>query len=78
MTEKIYSDAEFEALLSNYDYKFSKGDLVKGTVLGYDSEGAIVNIGAKTAASVPTKEAVLDKYRFFSFGDAMYIEKNNS
>ena len=24
------------------------------------------------------KEAVLDKYRFFSFGDAMYIEKNNS
>ena len=61
MTEKIYSDAEFEALLSNYDYKFSKGDLVKGTVLGYDSEGAIVNIGAKTAASVPTKEAISDK-----------------
>lgn len=24
------------------------------------------------------KEAVLNKYRFFSFGDAMYIEKNNS
>ena len=61
MVEKNYSDAEFEALLSNYDYKFNKGDLVKGTVLGYDSEGAIVNIGAKTAAVVPEKEAVSDK-----------------
>ena len=61
IAEKNYSDAELEALLSNYDYKFNKGDLVKGTVWGYDSEGAVVNIGAKTAAVVPEKEAVSDK-----------------
>jgi len=60
--EKLnYSDEEFESLLGSYDYNFKKGDLVQGTVCGYDSEGAIVDIGAKTAASVPTREAVSDK-----------------
>ena len=73
MVEKNYSDAEFEALLSNYDYKFNKGDLVKGTVLGYDSEGAIVNIGAKTAAVVPEKEAVSDKSQSIE----IVLEKGN-
>ncbi len=61
MTEKNYSDAEFEALLANYDYSFQKGDLVKGIVCSYDSSGAIVDIGAKTSAYVPEKEAVMDK-----------------
>ena len=61
MTEQKYSDAEFEALLSNYDYSFQKGDLVKGIVCSYDSSGVIVDIGSKTAAYVPTKEAIVDK-----------------
>ena len=61
MTEQNYSDAEFEALLSNYDYSFQKGDLVKGIVCSYDSSGVIVDIGSKTAAYVPLKEAVVDK-----------------
>ncbi len=61
MLEKNYTDSEFEALLSNYDYSFQKGDLVKGIVCSYDSTGAIVDIGAKTAAYVPFKEAVVDK-----------------
>lgn len=61
MTEQMYSDAEFEALLSNYDYSFQKGDLVKGIVCSYDSTGVIVDIGSKTAAFVPTKEAIVDK-----------------
>ena len=46
MTEQMYSDAEFEALLNNYDYSFQKGDLVKGIVCSYDSSGVIVDIGA--------------------------------
>ncbi len=61
MTEQIYTDAEFEKLLGNYDYSFQKGDLVKGIVCSYDSSGIIVDIGAKTAAYVPVKEAITDK-----------------
>jgi len=61
MTEQFCTDAEFEALLNNYDYSFQKGDLVKGIVCSYDSSGVIVDIGAKTAAFVPVKEAIVDK-----------------
>lgn len=55
-TEK-YTDTEFESLLSKYDYSFQKGDLVRGIVCSYDSEGVIVDIGSKTAAMVPSREA---------------------
>ncbi|MBQ2645083.1 30S ribosomal protein S1 [bacterium] len=60
MSKEIITDEEFEALLSKYDYGFQKGDLVKGIVCGYDSTGVIVDIGAKTAALVPIKEAKSD------------------
>ena len=52
------SELDFEELLKKYDYKFQKGDLVKGIVCGYDSQGVMVDIGAKTIAVVPTREAV--------------------
>ncbi len=58
--EKTYTDKDFESLLDNYDYKFKKGDLVKGVVLGYESDTALVDIGAKAAAIVPAKEASVD------------------
>lgn len=57
---KILTDEEFEALILKYDYKFQKGDLVRGIVCGYDSDGVIVDIGAKTSAYVPLREARLD------------------
>lgn len=60
MVTKNFTDDEFESLISQYDYKFQKGDLVKGIVCGYDSEGIIVDIGAKTAAMVPDREARAD------------------
>lgn len=60
MVAKAYTDDEFESLISQYDYKFQKGDLVKGIVCGYDSDGVIVDIGAKTSASVPEREARAD------------------
>lgn len=60
MVTKTYTDDEFESLISQYDYKFQKGDLVKGLVCGYDSEGVVVDIGSKTSASVPEKEARVD------------------
>jgi len=55
MTSK---ELDFEELLKQYDYKFQKGDLVKGIVCGYDSQGVMVDIGAKTIAIVPEREAV--------------------
>ena len=55
MTSK---ELDFEELLKQYDYKFQKGDLVKGIICGYDSQGVMVDIGAKTIAIVPEREAV--------------------
>ena len=55
MTSK---ELDFEELLKQYDYKFQKGDLVKGIVCGYDSQGVMVDIGAKAIAIVPENEAV--------------------
>ena len=60
MEKEIITDDEFEKLLSNYDYSFQKGDLVKGIICGYDNTGVTVDIGAKTAAFVPMKEAKTD------------------
>jgi len=58
--KKSYSDEDFESLLDNYDYKFKRGDLVKGVVLGYESDFALVDIGAKSVAIVSQKEASVD------------------
>ena len=54
----VAEDLDFEELLKKYDYKFQKGDLVKGIVCGFDSQGVMVDIGAKTTAAVPLREAV--------------------
>ena len=60
MVEK-YSDDEFEALLTKYDYNFKRGDIVKGVVCAYESDGAIVDIGSKSTAFVPSYEISADK-----------------
>ena len=58
MVTKKEAELDFEALLEKYDYKFQKGDLVKGVVCGFDSQGVLVDIGAKTTAVIPAYEAV--------------------
>ena len=58
--DKFVSDADFEELLGKYEHSFKTGDLVKGTVYGYDSEGALIDIGGKSAAVVPPKEVSND------------------
>src|SRR5574344_2103960 len=58
VTKKGTSDQDFEALLSKYDYNFQKGDLVKGIICGFDNQGVMVDIGAKTIAVIPNYEAV--------------------
>ena len=56
-----YSDIEFEALLEKYDYNFKRGDIVKGSVCAFESDGAIVDIGSKSGAFVPAYEISADK-----------------
>ena len=55
------SNEDFEALLSRYDYNFKKGDIVKGIVCAYESDGAIIDIGSKSTAFVPSYEISNDK-----------------
>jgi small subunit ribosomal protein S1 len=47
---------EFERLLQQYDYSFKRGEIVHGTVVAIEPNGALVDIGAKTAAMLPNKE----------------------
>ena len=58
VTKKETTDLDFEALLEKYDYKFQKGDLVKGIICGFDAQGVLVDIGAKSMAVIPNIEAV--------------------
>ena len=55
------SDSDFEALLGKYDYNFKRGDIVKGVVCAYESDGAIVDIGSKSGAFVPSYEVSSDR-----------------
>jgi small subunit ribosomal protein S1 len=48
----------FSKLLDTFDYTFHKGDIVKGILVSYEPNGALVDIGAKTAAYLPQKEIV--------------------
>jgi len=48
--------SEFERLLTQFDYSFKKGDIVKGKVIGFDSHNVLIDIGAKTTAKVPLRE----------------------
>ncbi len=61
MCAKQLTDIEFEELLKNYEYSFKKGDLITGLVCSYDSGGAIVDIGAKTAAICPEREIKINR-----------------
>ena len=48
-----FTQEEFASLLGKYDYNFKPGDLVKGTVFALEPKGAMIDIGAKTAAFMP-------------------------
>ena len=56
-----FSLDEFAALLSKYDYNFKPGDIVSGTVFALESKGAMIDIGAKTAAFMPSQEVSINR-----------------
>ena len=47
---------EFTNLLQRFDYAFKRDDIVKGIVVSYESNGALIDIGSKTAAYISLKE----------------------
>lgn len=54
-----FSMADFENALEEYDYEFTRGQKIQGTVVELTSEGAYIDIGGKSPAFVPTNEAAL-------------------
>ena len=56
-----FTHEEFAALLDQYDYHFSPGDLVAGTVFSIEPKGALIDIGAKTAAFIPVQELSINR-----------------
>lgn len=54
-----FSTEDFARALAGHDYTFQTGSTVRGTVIGHGSEGAFVEIGGKSDAFLPLKEASL-------------------
>ncbi|XXG80439.1 hypothetical protein AAC387_Pa09g1303 [Persea americana] len=54
---------DFHEALSKYDYDFSVNDKVKGTIFRTDDDGALVDIGAKSLAYLPVKEACIHEIK---------------
>ncbi len=60
-TEIGFTHDDFAALLDKYDYHFSPGDIVPGTVFSIEPRGALIDIGAKTAAYIPIQEMSINR-----------------
>lgn len=52
-----FSIDDFAKALEEHDYQFQKGQVVRGTVANYDSDGIYIDIGGKAAAFLPIDEA---------------------
>ncbi|MGB3295055.1 MAG: S1 RNA-binding domain-containing protein, partial [Phormidesmis sp.] len=55
-----FSAEDFANALAQQNYQFERGSVVTGTVETHESDGAYVDIGGKSAAFLPTKEASLE------------------
>lgn len=56
-----FTHEDFAALLDKYDYHFNPGDVVAGTVFSIEPKGALIDIGAKTAAYIPIQEMSINR-----------------
>ncbi len=56
-----FTHDDFAALLDKYDYHFNPGDTVAGTVFSLEPRGALIDIGAKTAAYIPIQEMSINR-----------------
>ncbi|MBD3883790.1 S1 RNA-binding domain-containing protein [Phormidium tenue FACHB-886] len=56
-----FSTDDFAKALEQHDYQFQRGQVVRGKVANYDSDGVYVDIGGKAAAFLPLEEASLKR-----------------
>lgn len=56
-----FSAEDFAKALEQHDYQFQRGQVVRGKVASYDSDGIYVDIGGKAAAFLPIDEASLQR-----------------
>ncbi len=73
---QVSEDAKktFEALLEGkYNYAFTKGEIVSGSVVSWDSNYAYIDVGAKTNALLPIKELT---DRATAFADELEVGKS--
>ncbi len=56
-----FSSDDFAKALEQHDYQFQRGQVVRGKAFSYDSDGAFIDIGGKSAAFLPLAEASLHR-----------------
>ncbi|MEM8780033.1 MAG: S1 RNA-binding domain-containing protein [Cyanobacteria bacterium P01_G01_bin.49] len=54
-----FSMDDFAKALEQHDYRFEKGQVIRGKVVQHTADGAYIEIGGKSAGYVPLKEADL-------------------
>jgi len=54
-----FSYDSFNDAVAATDYNFNRNDVVKGTVVQYEKQGCIIDIGAKASAYLPLQESSL-------------------
>ena len=57
--ESSFSMEDFAKALEQHDYQFQQGQVVRGKVFEFDKDGAYIDIGGKSAAFLPLREASL-------------------
>ncbi|MGB3299880.1 MAG: S1 RNA-binding domain-containing protein [Phormidesmis sp.] len=66
-----FSAEDFAKALEQQDYQFERGSVVTGKVETHESDGAYVDIGGKSAAFLPAKEASIESN--FNFEESLPI-----
>ncbi len=56
---EAFSMDDFAKALEGFDYEFQRGQIVRGKVVSYDTNGVYIDIGAKSLAFVPEQEVSL-------------------
>ncbi|GMI53368.1 hypothetical protein ScalyP_jg5670 [Parmales sp. scaly parma] len=78
-SDSPFSYSEFAQAVETVDYNFNRDNVVMGTVVQFESGGALVDIGAKASAFLPVNEAGLlfnekDIEKFVQLDDKMEFQ----